>query len=46
MVEETTTTVVVEVEEADMDSMVEIEVVDDLIVSIVGKMITSAQIAL
>jgi hypothetical protein len=46
MVEEMTTTVVVEVEEADMDSVVEVEVMDDHIVSIVGKMITSAQISL
>jgi hypothetical protein len=46
MVKETTTMVVVEAEEANMDSVVEVEVVDDHIVSIVGKMITSAQIAL
>jgi hypothetical protein len=46
MVEETTTMVVVKVEEANADSVVEVEFMDDLIVSIVGKMITSAQISI
>jgi hypothetical protein len=47
MVEEMiTTVVVVEVEEADVDLVVEVEVVDDHIVLIAGKMITSAQISL
>ena len=47
MVEEMITTmVVVEVEEDDVDSVVQVEVVDDHIVLIARKMITSAQIAL
>jgi hypothetical protein len=47
MVEEMiTTTVVVEVEEADVDSMVEVKVVDDHIVLIVGNMIMLAHMSL
>jgi hypothetical protein len=47
MVEEIiTTVVVVEVEEADVDLVVEVEVVDDHIVLIVGKMITTTHISL
>jgi hypothetical protein len=47
MVEEMiTTVVVVEVEEADVDLVVEVEVVDDHIVLIAGKMIMTMQIVL
>jgi hypothetical protein len=38
--------VVVEVEEADMDLVVEVKVMDDHIVLIAGKMITTMQIVL
>jgi len=47
MVEEMITmVVVVEVKEVDMDSLVDIQVVDDHIILIIGKMITSTQISL
>jgi hypothetical protein len=46
MVEETITIVIVKVEESDVNLVVKVKVMEDPIVSTVGKMITSSQTVL